>query len=158
MLLDVVPVGRPSSYWVSLGKSSGSGWAVCGTATGWECSLISWATCFGSGCRGGCCVALALDEAEGDEGLSMDSGLDWEVRLEMVEPCAWTTEASGEAGRRTCWWWPWMPDTRFLWSFLIARGDSVPLLDEEEVGAGGTGFELEDGAFPIVAMACYGLL
>lgn len=89
----------------------------------------------------------------------MDSGLDWELRLEIVEPCAWTTEASGSAGARA-WWW--ILGIKFRGSFLEARGESwdsewewewewpaeAEAAEEEEVGVGAL---LVDGLLPMMA-------
>lgn len=74
----------------------------------------------------------------------MDSGLDWEFLLIMEVPVAWTAEASGEAGDLICWL---CIDTRFLGSFLEARGESC---NGSEAVVGVTGFEVDDGLFPIV--------
>jgi hypothetical protein len=77
----------------------------------------------------------------------MDRGLDCELRLEIVDPCACTTEASREAGDRMWWGCGWCIETRFLCSFLEARGESAL---EEAGGVGVAGLEDDDGVFPML--------
>lgn len=89
-------------------------------------------------------MLLELELVDGDDELSIDSGLDWGFLGGGIEvPVAWTAEASGEAGDLICWL---CIDTRFLGSFLEALGESWK--DEAVVGV--AGFEVEEGLLPIV--------
>lgn len=72
-------------------------------------------------------VLGGVELADGDDGWSVESGRDWAFRLDMVEPWAWTTEASGEAAD-LCWC---CMGIRFFGSLLEARGESWVEVDAE---------------------------
>ena len=84
----------------------------------------------------------------------MAKGRDWGFRLEMVDPRAWTTEASGEAA--DLWWW--CMGMRFLCSFLDARGESCAAAVEAAEVEAETEAEAEVEVVGVLAFEVEGLL